>query len=60
MRRFLGIIGFGVGFVGLAGIAGGITEAGPDFGLAEALNLFSLALITGCMFNLSTLMLRDA
>ncbi|NDF51823.1 MAG: hypothetical protein EB116_17390 [Betaproteobacteria bacterium] len=59
MRKLLGTLGFGIGLVGLAGIAGGITEAGPDFGLNEALTLLSLALVTFAMFNISMMMLQD-
>ena len=59
MRKTLGAFGFGIALIGLAGIAGGITEAGPDFGINQALELLSLALVTGAMFSLSTLMLKD-
>lgn len=59
MRRFLGVVGFGLGFVGLAAVAGSITEAGPDLGLTEALNLLGLMLVSSCMLNLSTSMLTD-
>ena len=59
MRKLLGALGVGLAFVGLAGIAGGITEAGPDFGLNEVLNLVSLALVTFAMFNISMMMLQD-
>ena len=59
MRKTLGELGFGIALTGLAGIAGGITEAGPDFGINQALELLSLALVTGAMFSLSMMMLQD-
>ena len=59
MRKTLGALGFGIAFIGLAGIAGGITEAGPDFGINQALELLSLALVTGAMFSLSMMILQD-
>jgi hypothetical protein len=59
MRKLLGALGIGCAFIGLAGIAGGITEAGPDFGLNEVLNLVSLALVTFAMFNISMMMLEQ-
>ena len=59
MRKFLGLAGITVGALAFVGIAGGITELGPEAGVNECLSIFSTALVAGCLINLGTMMVKD-
>jgi hypothetical protein len=59
MRKFLGLAGIVVGALAFVGIAGGITELGPEAGVNEFLNIFSTALVAGCLITLGTMMVKD-
>ena len=59
MRKFLGLAGIVVGALAFVGIAGGITELGPEAGIREFLNIFSTALVAGCLINLGTMMVKE-
>jgi len=59
MRKFLGIAGIVVGALAFVGVAGGITELGPEAGINEALNLLSTALVAGCLINLGMFMTKE-
>lgn len=59
MRKFLGIAGIVIGALAFVGVAGGITELGPEAGLNEFLSIFSTALVAGCLINLGMLMTKE-
>lgn len=59
MRKVLGAAGIVLGLLSLAGVAGGITELGPEAGINEFLNLFSISLVAGCLINLGTFMVKE-
>ena len=59
MRKILGTLGVMLGLVALAGVAGGITDLGPEAGINEYLNLFSISLVSGCLINLGMFMMKE-
>lgn len=59
MRKFLGVLGVAVGALAFVGVAGGITELGPEAGVNEFLNMFSTALVSGCLVSLGLHMIND-
>lgn len=59
MRKFLGLAGITVGALAFVGIAGGITELGPEAGINDFLSMFSTALVAGCLINLGTMMVKE-
>lgn len=59
MRKVLGTAGVVVGLLTLAGLAGGITELGPEAGINEYLNVLSTALVAGCLVSLGFHMVKE-
>ena len=59
MRKVLGTAGVVLGMLALAGLAGGVTELGPEAGINEHLMIFSTALVAGCLINLGMFMMKD-
>lgn len=59
MRKVLGTAGVVLGMLAMVGLAGGITELGPEAGVNEYLSIFSTALVAGCLINLGTMMVKD-
>jgi len=59
MRKFLGLAGITVGALAFVGIAGGITELGPEAGINDFLSMFSTALVAGCLISLGTMMVKE-
>lgn len=58
MRKILGTAGLIVGMLVLIGVAGHVTELGPEAGINEALNVLATLLVTGCLINLSWFMIE--
>lgn len=58
MRKIMGTAGLIVGMLVLIGIAGHVTELGPEAGINEALNVLATLLVTGCLINLSWFMIE--
>jgi hypothetical protein len=42
----------------LIGVAGHVTELGPEAGWSDALNVLATLLVTGCLINLSWFMVE--
>jgi len=59
MRKVLGTAGVVLGMLTLAGLAGGITELGPEAGINEFLSIFSTALVAGCLVSLGFHMVKE-
>ena len=59
LRKVLGTAGVVLGMLALAGLAGGVTELGPEAGVNEYLNILSTALVSGCLINLGMFMMKD-
>jgi uncharacterized membrane protein (UPF0136 family) len=59
MRKILGMTGLVVGMLALIGVAGHVTELGPEAGINEALNVLATLLVTGCLINLSWFMVDN-
>ena len=59
MRKFLGLAGITLGALAFVGLAGGVTELGPEAGIREFLNILSTAMVAGCLINLGTMMVKD-
>jgi uncharacterized membrane protein (UPF0136 family) len=58
MRKILGMTGLVAGMLALIGVAGHVTELGPEAGINEALNVLATLLVTGCLINLSWFMVE--
>jgi uncharacterized membrane protein (UPF0136 family) len=58
MRKILGTAGLVAGMLVLIGVAGHVTELGPEAGINEALNVLATLLVTGCLINLSWFMVE--
>jgi len=58
MRKIMGTAGLVVGMLVLIGVAGHVTELGPEAGINEALNVLATLLVTGCLINLSWFMIE--
>ena len=50
--------GLVAGMLALIGVAGHVTELGPEAGINEALNILATLLVTGCLINLSWFMVE--
>ena len=59
MRKILGTAGLVAGMLTLIGVAGHVTDLGPEAGINEALNVLATVLVTGCLINLSWFMVGD-
>lgn len=59
MRKFLGTAGLILGMLTLVGVAGHVTELGPEAGINEALNVLATLLVTGCLIRLSWFMVGN-
>jgi hypothetical protein len=58
MRKILGMTGLVAGMLALVGVAGHVTELGPEAGINDALNILATLLVTGCLINLSWFMVE--
>jgi hypothetical protein len=58
MRKILGTAGLVAGMLALIGVAGHVTELGPEAGWSDALNVLATLLVTGCLINLSWFMVE--
>jgi hypothetical protein len=58
MRKILGTAGLVAGMLALIGVAGHVTELGPEAGWSDALNVLATLMVTGCLINLSWFMVE--
>ena len=58
MRKILGMTGLVAGMLALIGVAGHVTELGPEAGWLDALNVLATLMVTGCLINLSWFMVE--
>ena len=58
MRKILGTAGLIAGMLALIGVAGHVTELGPEAGWSDALNILATLMVTGCLINLSWFMVE--
>lgn len=58
MRKILGTVGLVAGMLALIGVAGHVTDMGPEAGWLDALNVLATLLVTGCLINLSWFMVE--
>jgi hypothetical protein len=59
MRKVLGTAGVVLGMLAMVGLAGGVTELGPEAGVNEYLSILSTAIVAGCLINLGMFMMKD-